>query len=247
MNQEIKNFDRTIEHMMNESAVAPPFGMWNRISADLDSADAVAATSAASTPAPKRALAGMLIGVMVIGASLVTAYMVNTPDNNQLTVTSTVQQPTAVTTLPEQQSIAPVEKAIVAIPVAKDKPVAKRSQISLAKVETPADNKQTPEAQQIFVPINNTPNNDVEVLVPLVAVDQNKPKVDAYYFPAVDMYTGENKMKETKTAAVAKVARTEKTTETEVSASSAPRIKFRPKKHGKYNYGKINRTHSRRR
>ncbi len=246
MSHDIKNFDRTIEHMMNESAVAPPFGMWNRISADLDAAEATAASTA--TPAPKRALTGMMIGVLVIGASLVTAYLLNTPDNNQLTIANTVQQPTAITTMPEQQVIAPVEKAVVTLPLASSKPITKRNVQPLAKAETPAETKKAPVEQNIFIPTNNTVPNDIEVLVPMVAVDQNKTTVtDAYYFPAVDMYTGENKMKESKNAAVAKLARTEKTTETEVSASTAPRIKFRPKKHGKYNYGKINRTHSRRR
>lgn len=39
MEQEIKNFDRTIEESMNNFSAQPPFGMWNRISAELDAAE----------------------------------------------------------------------------------------------------------------------------------------------------------------------------------------------------------------
>ncbi|MFM2307132.1 MAG: hypothetical protein RLZZ367_1801 [Bacteroidota bacterium] len=253
MDQNIKNFDRNIEQMMNEAAVEPPFGMWNRIAADLDAAEAVA-TPAAGTPVPQRSVAAMLVGVMVIGASLVTAYMVNTNNNQQLTTAANVSQPTEITTpVAEQPIVTAIEtpKTIAALPVQKAQP-AKRSVVAKTAKETPAAPQQLAKVTEpVFVPteINNNTTNQVDVLVPLVAVDQNKQQADAYYFPPVDIYTGENKMQENKLANAAKV-RTEKTTEREASSSSesssSSRLKFRPKKHGRYNYGKINRTHSRR-
>lgn len=251
MDQKIKNFDRNIEQVMNEAAVEPPFGMWNRIAADLDAAEAVAAPAAGS-PVPQRSVAAMLVGVMVIGASLVTAYLVNSNNNQQLTVSANVSQPTEITTpVTEQTLIAAVEapKTVAELPA---KP-AKRNTVINKVSETPAAPQQLAKvAEPVFVPTelnDNKSTNQVDVLVPLVAVDQNKQQADAYYFPPVDIYTGENKLQENKLALAAK-PRTDKTTEREASSSSSSesssRFKFRPKKHGRYNYGKINRTHSRR-
>src|SRR4051812_37984037 len=76
MDQKIKDFDRRIEQMMNENAVAPPFGMWNRISADLD-AEALPIATPPASAIPGRAMVGMFAGALILGATLVTAYLVN--------------------------------------------------------------------------------------------------------------------------------------------------------------------------
>lgn len=86
MEQEIKNFDRAIEESMNNYSAQPPFGVWNRISAELDAAEgiAVATTAPAAATHIQRApwkfiAAAVFTGVIATGA-FVYAYFGN--DNN---------------------------------------------------------------------------------------------------------------------------------------------------------------------
>ena len=80
MDQKIKNFDRTIEQKLNEAEVAPPFGMWNRISGELDVAETLPTAAAAVAPiaaVSKRAAIRFIVAASLISSSLVTAYIVN--------------------------------------------------------------------------------------------------------------------------------------------------------------------------
>ncbi|HLP49581.1 MAG TPA: hypothetical protein VK154_01790 [Chitinophagales bacterium] len=243
MDQKMKNFDRGIEQMMNESAVAPPFGMWNRISAQLDAEVAVAAKPAAS-PVPQRSLTGMVIGALIIGASLVTAYVVNSTDNNNnrpsaITATAPVVVAPAIATpvttpaISQQQPVLVSEVKPTAIRSSKPKTIAKPVEEKVTIAEETASVSATHYA------------NDIDLLIPVMPVSANTATNDTYFFPAVDSYTGEGNKTENK--AIAKVVKTEKAVEREVTTSSEPRIKFRPKKHNKHSYGKINRTSYRKR
>lgn len=243
MDQKMKNFDRGIEQMMNESAVAPPFGMWNRISAELDAEVAVAAKPAAS-PVPQRSLTGMVIGALIIGASLVTAYVVNSNDNENnrpsaITATAPVVVAPAITTqvaapaISQQQTVLVSEVKPTAIRSSKPKTIAKPVEETVVATE---------ETAEVSTP-NNT--NDMDLLIPVMPVSASTATNETYFFPAVDSYTGEGNKTENK--AIAKVVKTEKPVEREVTTSSEPRLKFRPKRHNKHSYGVVNRMSSRRR
>lgn len=105
MEQEIKNFDRTIEESMNNFSAQPPFGMWNRISAELDAAEgiAVAATAPAAATHIQRTpwkfiAAAMFTGAVVTGA-FVYAYLGNN-DNTVVADNKTENNTPAVVTTP---------------------------------------------------------------------------------------------------------------------------------------------------
>ena len=72
----MKNFDRSIEKMMNENEVAPPHGMWNRIAAELETSAAPMPVSV-NSPIPQRTVFGFIAGALLISASMMTAYLVN--------------------------------------------------------------------------------------------------------------------------------------------------------------------------
>jgi hypothetical protein len=77
MEQKIKNFDRHIEKMMNESSVAPPFGAWNRIAAELDAMPIVAGEAAevVATTAPSSSWRFFAIAGVVVLTGLTTVGM----------------------------------------------------------------------------------------------------------------------------------------------------------------------------
>lgn len=243
MDQKMKNFDRGIEQMMNESAVAPPFGMWNRISAELD-AEVAVVTKPAASPIPQRSLTGMVVGALIIGASLVTAYVVNSTDNNNnrpsaITTTAPVVVAPAITTpvttpvISNNQPVLVSEVKHTVIHSSKPRTIAKPVEESVVATEETAS----------VAASSNT--NDMDLLIPEMPVTANTATNETYFFPAVDSYTGEGNKTENK--AIAKVVKTEKPVEREVTSSSEPRLKFRPKRHNKHSYGVVNRMSSRRR
>ncbi|MBP7390021.1 MAG: hypothetical protein KA841_06430 [Chitinophagales bacterium] len=240
MDQKMKRFDRNIEQMMNESEVAPPFGMWNRISAQLD-AEIAAVPPPAASPIPQRALYGFIAGALIIGASLITAYMVNESNKqDKLTAakasasTVTVTDKNTENTTPvmqvtqSQPVVAMVEQATKTIARKKSKPVAMAAPATEAVEETKHEAKAE---QAISLPAH------AEVLVPNHQVAENNVAAvsEPYFFPAVDNIT----VPETKTEKQVTVAKTTKSEKSIFSSSDAPRIKFRPKKHRSFSYGKI--------
>jgi hypothetical protein len=132
MDQKIKNFDRSIEQMMNEHQVAPPFGMWNRISSELEATPVPVAAAApvVTSLIPKRSMAAIIAGVLIIGASVATGYMVHAVLNNKNQVqanTTPVNAPVNLTTVANNntpaQAAEPVKHEVIpVIPVlAKEK------------------------------------------------------------------------------------------------------------------------------
>ena len=241
MDQKMKRFDRNIEQMMNESEVAPPFGMWNRISAQLD-AEIAAVPPPAASPIPQRALYGFIAGALIIGASLITAYVVN-ESNKQDKLTAAKALPATTVTVADKttESTTPVMQTTQSLPVAAvveqatktiarktSKPVAMAAPATEAVEETKHEAKAE---QAISLPAH------AEVLVPnhLVAENNVAAVSEPYFFPAVDNIT----VPETKTEKQVTVAKTTKSEKSIFSSSDAPRIKFRPKKHRSFSYGKI--------
>jgi len=233
MDQKMKNFDRSIEQMMNESAVTPPFGMWNRISAELGP-EVTPVPVSVNSPIPQRTIAGFIAAAVLIGASLVTAYVVNDLSNKE-------NKAGKVTTVTTQQApvIAPVAtEAPVVTAKLETKPVVHSSKpTSIAK---PVEEKITP-AETAAVPAEALRSN-TEVSVPNQTIAENNVVNEPYFFPAIDIASQENKPTEKVVTPVTKAKVETKNSDDndrEVVSNDPPRIKFHPKKHRSFSYGKI--------
>ena len=230
MDQKMKNFDRSIEKMMNEHEVAPPFGMWNRIAAELETS-ATPIPVFVNSPIPQRSVYGFIAVALLISASLLTAYLVNN---------STKEETTPVTK-------ALATKAAIAAPVITEiptlvfreetKPTVSTSQTKAAKPfggKTIATQNPTTITAQLPV---------TEVLVPSQEVVHNNTVTEPYFFPAIDAITPQAKVEEKATASVTKTAKKISKSidddNREISFNDMPKIKFRPKKHRTFTYGKI--------
>lgn len=223
----MKDFDRNIEQLMNEHEVAPPFGMWNRIAAELESGAAPIPVSV-NSPIPQRMVIGFIAGAIFIGASLVTAYIIN---NNPKQVTPTVsvapaiQQPNSATAL-NAAPVAIIQQEIKLVTrVSKPKSLAKPVEESVVT--------EVSSANQVLV-------SSSEVSIPTQTVAENNTVIEPYYFPAVDN-TNENKINEKTVAPITKVIakNTDDNDKESISNNEAPKIKFRPRKHRSFSYGKI--------
>ena len=247
MDQKIKNFDRGIEQMMNEHQVAPPFGAWNRISAELDAmpgAVAAGAAPVASSLIPKRAMLGIIAAALVIGSSALTGYLINSSHNNDH-VNNTVAKTTMATTntkTPVTAQTEPVKNIISPTGIALTK-----VQLRHIAATTPAQS--TILAAQQVVPVVNEPvasltptpvinNENTDVPTPLEPVAQRAEDTQTYFFPPIDVNTPEK-------TAPAKETLTNKShnTETTVAGNSDDdkpvRKRFHPKRRQKFTYGNI--------
>lgn len=227
----MKNFDRNIEQMMNEHEVAPPFGMWNRIAAELETG-ATAVPVSVNSPIPQRTVFGFVAGALFISASLLTAYLVNDYSKEEKTIalnSPVVNQPSVSTPVAtEMQTI-----------VFRDE-VKSTARISKSIATTLPVAEKAAEAEPTNVSANALKLH-TEVSVPTQAVAENNGVTEPYYFPAIDI-NSTKKTEEKTTASIAKPAKVEKSTEAnerEVSSYEAPKIKFRPKKHRSFSYGRI--------
>jgi hypothetical protein len=249
MEQNTKNFDRNIEQMMNEHQVAPPFGAWNRISAELDALPtAVAAGSApvVTRLIPKRALAGIIAVALVIGSSAITGYLINASHNDEhsgnvvktsvATTSKTNTQPVAVQTEPVKSLVSPAQIALTKVKVkhlVATNPV--QQTIVAAQQVQPVIN------QPVAVtptPIINNENTDVPT--PLEPVSAKAEDTQTYYFPAIDVTTPEKIVTPAKTSIAAK-AHTGDAVAANNNDDAPVRKRFHPGRKHNFNYGNINR------
>ena len=240
MEEKIKNFDRGIEQMMNESTIAPPFGMWNRISAELDAAEALPVAAAApASLVSKRVVYGFIVVAALIGTSMLTALWMNhsTKTVNQ-PITGNI--PVAVVSETEKPAVASVVE-VVAEP--QMKPVAvlhSTKHIGKAGEEINGNPVVVEEqaAEKSITAINT------EVAVPNVSSSANGQATDVYYFPPVDMSSVESK-KETIAEETHNVVVEEKPIEKKIksvsSSSNDKRISIKKRKRGGFTYGSLNR------
>lgn len=248
MEQNTKNFDRAIEHMMNEHEVTPPFGMWNRISSELETMPAAAGTPVAAPLIPKRALAGIIAAALVIGGTMITGYLVNnaghtgkpavTPAVNSA-ITATVKPAvtksnTTVQTVGVKNSVHTLTASVAKV---KAKPAIASSPVQLtiqaAKQVQPTINEQVAVSTASPVIINN--NTDVPT--PIEPVTQSAQETQTYYFPPIDVASP---VKETSSPAVTSKARTAELVPYNGDDNQTwhPK-KFHPKKKQKFVYGSI--------
>lgn len=225
----MKNFDRNIEQMMNEHEVTPPFGMWNRISAELDKEVAQVPVSV-NSPIPQRTIFGFIAGALLISASMMTAYLVNDYSKkekavivNNVVVDKTINTTPVVSETPtiifreNTKQIARYSK-----PISITKPVEERI---VAQAKTPT------------TPVQILPTN-TEVSVPAQFIAENSGGSEPYYFPAIDMNSPKTEATPI-TKAVKVDTKNPDDNDREISSNDFPKIKFRPKKHRSFSYGKI--------
>lgn len=250
MEENIKDFDRSIEKAMNEYSATPPFGMWNRIAGELDAvtpAAAVAATATATTAGsllPKVGLGTLILAVAMESALLinyVTNRNIETAQENTPVVNTVIEQ-IPVQIIPEVKQEASLVKNPAVLEVAKNVvPFKKAARQVVAKNE----NKAT---EVINEPVKNEIGGN-EVSIPQVGVSPttgNDIAADSYYFPPVDINTageGEEVKTEVSTAPVApKADNAIAEKKAKVSSSSNERKwRFHPTKRSKWRYGKLNR------
>ena len=202
MEQNIKNFDRGVEQMMNEHEVAPPFGMWNRISAELEAMPVAATAPVATSLIPKRAMMGIIAAALILGTTAITGYLVSSSlnGNKNTTVASPVSTQIAA---PTQSNVpATVQPAIVAESVnaapathhtankkakqiTASNPV--ESTIQAAQQVTPTVSQPVAEGNSIIV---SNANTDVPTPIEPVAQNVNE-ETQTYYFPPIDVATTE--------------------------------------------------------
>ncbi|MCX6199311.1 MAG: hypothetical protein NTY88_08845 [Bacteroidetes bacterium] len=237
MEKETKNFDRKIEHIMNENSVAPPFGMWNRISSELESEALPIAAAAPLALIPKRAMFGFIAGVAVIGLSLITAYVVNNSTKQLETgkpITSIAEtSPSVAKVVPSTTTNVVLEKA---------------NHIQVAKVKTVASKTTQQEARAAIEPSNNDRfGNNTDVPVPNQAIASNQ-TIGSYYFPPVDIVNTKSTETTEEIAVVTanQLAKQEeklgdKKGKISATSSSEKRIKLKKHRRSGFTYGSLNR------
>ncbi len=241
MEEQIKNFDRTIEHIMNESAVAPPYGMWNRISAELDKEALPAAAAAPASAIPKRAIVTAAATLFLVATSVLTVFLLNKTPANE------IKSGTALTTPFETKIPAgvadrtPENKAVThAVVSGKEKEITiSKHQVSeierRAPVTLPVESMVSTPQTEVAIPINPASN----------AIRANS---ETYFFPPVDANIPDSKSAialatqsdDDETAETDETGITERKTKS--SFSREKKIKFRKKRTPGFSYGTLNRT-----
>lgn len=243
MEKEIKNFDRRIEQIMNENSVAPPFGMWNRISSELESEALPIAAAAPLAFIPKRSMVGFIAGVAVIGLSLVTAYVVSNNSTKQLEITKpivsiTETTPSVAKVVPSTTANVVLEKANH-IQVAKANAIVSRTTQQESAVATETSNE-------------NRFGNNKDVSVPNQAIATNQ-TTGNYYFPPVDIVNtpATEITEEIAVVSANQLAKQEeklidKKGKISATSSTEKRIKLKKHRRGGFTYGSLNRLNKHR-
>ena len=252
MDQKIKNFDRSIEQKMNEHEVAPPFGMWNRISSELEGMPlpVAAAAPAVGSMIPKRALLGIIAAALVLSTSMITGYLVNSSlSHNQVNVQNNgagKQQIAASTTATKPMQTVGVKDLTPAV-----NPVTAKAKVKHSVAANPVQStlqlaqQAKPAINQPVTVSNNETNSSVlladnaatDVPTPIEPVAQNVQETQTYYFPPIDVNTPE-KAKVSNETAVAK-NKNKATASNDNDGPSERKFRFRPHRRTKFTYGNI--------
>jgi hypothetical protein len=238
MEQDIKNFDRNIEKLMNEHEVAPPFGMWNRISAELD-ATPVAATTAPTSVISKRVIGGFIAGVLIMGVTAVTTYLVTTNMNHERDIHPIV---TLSPLVKEQAQTASVKQSDpILVKTSPSRQYAVNTPVGSAVRTTITPKEMAPVKENTEANKNQSELTDltVDVPAPLQPVSQATDVNRTYYFPPVDMNFPEKSPSEKIAHATIKTDDAESDKKGKILTSSEQKIKFHPPKRRKFKYGRI--------
>lgn len=242
----IQQFDRAIEQAMNNYTEAPPFGMWNRISAELgEPAPSAAPNNAIPSWINTGSVVGFLSGALLIGGLVVGNLLYN---NNPIAFSEynkTVSAPLAVT-----PSIKEEEDKVVQAALSFAAPAVKLRAPKTITIES----TEASTAEQVIDKTEAT-NYTAAATSEIVATEARERN---FYFPPVDIETGTAPQIQPAQveAALPQMQHTTiyseaglKTEEKVKSASTSKdqRLKFRPKKKKSHSYGHINRSKSKNR
>ncbi len=238
----IKDFDRYIEQSMNENFVEPPFGMWNRISAELGHTPVEEVPPVANPMLPKAILVGFVAGALVIG-SLITGWIVY----NGHSVNSTTSETSVYHYNGKQQNLTKsaevatenIREEVVVAPPATIEPInISAKTVAVATIKTLNSEKSLR---------NSITSGDVPVPTQKLPIDKESKVQEPYYFPPVDIdvpatdshsqIASDNELdnqdlEESKDNDSKKL----------ISSSGEQRIKFRKKRKSSWNYPHIIRT-----
>lgn len=233
MEKEVKEFDRSVEHIMNEYSVTPPFGAWNRIASALDTA------SVAEFVQPEVLAASATYGwkfysllgtVILAGLTTVGVYFNYSP--------STI----STSTTPQIQTVVPSTVTIDEKTTLKQPPSLSVSTMGEAKVEKSVSVGPKPPvvAQEVQVATVNA-----EVAPQVVSTDVNTENVFAgseeqylLMFPAIDREETEVMNSNLQP----KVSDEEEELHVKSKSNATTyKMKFKKPKRPKFNYGRFNR------
>lgn len=240
----MKDFDRHIERSMNEYAVAPPFGMWNRIQNELDgTAEPVAAPTNTAPLVPRGVLMGFISGAALISV-LVGGFLFYNKQTPALNENTSALQANAVQLTQQSQPVVsqltPAIKEEKSEVVVASAPVKKQLSISSPAIK-----------EESNAVVNGGNQNQLiansESTIAAEQTTETKSE-EAYYFPPVDINTGDAKDEHVVDALyrgynTAEPNADPKTTEVKKSKSSSSNVKFKKKKksRGGFSYGRLNR------
>ena len=232
---------------MNEHEVAPPFGMWNRISAELEAMPVAATVAPAATSLiPKRAMVGIIAAAMVLGSTMLVGYMVNSSlHNNNQGIGATVK-PAAGNTVSQQaqpvktETTVPVASASPAQPKVTHHAAGNPMQATLQLAQ-----QVKPTINEPVAVVNNTPaenslaisNATTDVPTPIEPIAQ-KPELQTYYFPPIDVNTPEKAKTETESPLLTKKPVTTASAGDDDRAGSKFKFRMHNRKK-KFTYGNI--------
>ncbi|MBK8658363.1 MAG: hypothetical protein IPN22_05690 [Bacteroidetes bacterium] len=229
----INHFDKKIEQAMNAYTEAPPFGMWNRISAELGEPVAAPVAPKPHAVFTKSSVLGFLSGVLLIGG-IVTANMLynSTLSYETPTVANQVSIPADASPFLVAQ---PVAQKVVAEPKVNAKMFSpkmltiNKAETSTASVTKVQENEQVmPAAQEI-------------------QADKT------FYFPPVDIETSSEELSEQSIEAavtfmnhttVFKESEKAEEKSSKVISAKEQRLKFHPRKKRSHTWGTINRRNT---
>lgn len=231
MEPNFKNFDRNIERMMNEHEVTPPFGMWNRIAADLE-AEVAPVSVSTKTPVPLNSIYKFAAGALFISASLIIALLTN----NSSSVTNPIITPTGNSVTESKQVVLQVSSAVVPMAVAsKKKSVGNKSTKSknIVKHTTLTHSNQS---VKVSAPITL----ETKIISPAQSFSVGNISEPYYITPVAVTTNAPSSAKEEELSAAVSTIKTQKAVEKDDrEVSDYSRIKFRPKKHRSFTYGRI--------
>lgn len=237
MSDEIKGFDRSIEQMMNEHSVSPPFGMWNRISAELDAQPMPLVGNNASAPSSSGMLTTYIAASLFIGASLLAVYFYNSGSTDVILPAVINTSPPTIT------NIATKQEAIV-----DDK----NNQATVMIIPKRIQKTEAPIAFQTQLPVKHEIVPYTAIAIPPQIMFQDKAplkeatsvETDDYYFPPVDINIAE--LKDDALDATNEQAEDDEERNADKKIKSVPgggdrKIKFKRKKSKGFTYGRLNR------
>lgn len=228
----INHFDKKIEQAMNAYTETPPFGMWNRISAELGEPVAAPVNPKPYAVFTKSSVLGFLSGVLLIGG-IVTANML---------YNSSLGEETAIDT--NRVSIQEVTSPLVVAPVAQTFVAEPEMNPKLVSTKLLSVNK----AATLTASVTVAPEIE-EVMPAAQEIQADK----AFYFPPVDIETSSEKLSEQSIEAavtfmnhttVFKESEKAEEKSSKVISAKEQRLKFHPRKKRSHTWGTINRRNT---